>query len=448
MSVYVSLFKPSRSGLQIFLDRYQYLLSIFVTFVFFAEVPDYLGDESNILPINTLAWIIGCLILSLPFVGKIKTMPKPLVIAIGIYLLISILSFATLNANEASFQELRKRVLSVTFVCMMYILYEQRSLKQVQYAILAAVLMAIFNNFVELANPGIFSALNVGRPAGFYVNPTKTACALVLGMIFTINLIGKPYRWLYVLLIGIGILPTFTRGAILAWVICVAVMISRNYLSNKRRTVIIPTLILIAFLVVVNPLQLMSNYFSGGIDGSYSNVLDRLDQFQNPSVEDQSAKDRANVAKYAWKMFGDNPFWGHGLGSTHQWTVANVSTHNMYLYYMVDHGVIGLIFLPGVIFAVVYRNRGEEKTIIICYAIFMGLWGMFSHSVLDERYILLTFSLLAAMNNNQRQYSQYFANKFQLALPPAKSQLLLPPVRNQRALPPADYRKIFPPIDR
>jgi hypothetical protein len=112
---------------------------------------------------------------------------------------------------------------------------------------------------------------------------------------------------------------------------------------------------------------------------------------------------------------------------------------------MADNGIIGLIFLPGVIFAVVYGNKGEQKIVLMCYAIFMCLWGVFSHNVLEERYILSTFALLSALNTNQRWYLKYSPQNF-MALPPARAQFLLPPARNQRALPPANYQKVLPPL--
>jgi O-antigen ligase len=450
MSANISQLARSKSKFQTFLDRYQYILSIVVTFLFFSEIPDYLGDENKILPINTLTWINVCLVLSLPFIKKLRTIPKSLVIAMSVFLLVSFMSLVTINANDLAIQELRKRFLAVVFVCMMYVLYQQKSLKHIKYTILTVVLMSVANNFYELFNPGVFSNLNVGRPAGFYVNPTKTGCALLLGMIFTVNLFAKRYRLVYVLLVGLAILITFTRGAILGWIVCVGLMIVGRVLSDKPRSLIVPISIAIVLVATVNPLQLVGNYFSGGLTGSYSNVLIRLEQFQNPSLDDASARERNLVAKFAWKMFGDRPFWGHGLSSTNTWDVADVSTHNMYLYYMVDHGIIGLLFLPGAIFAVVYRNRGEEKIILLCYATFMSLWGLFSHNIFGERYILIPFALLSAMDVNARWYLKYNTRNFQLALPPARAQLVLPPARSRRSLPPVSVvpnrkRLLLPP---
>ncbi len=451
MSINVSQLVLRRSNLQSFLDRYQYILSIAATFLFFSEIPDYL-DVTKMLPVNPLSWIIVFTILALPFARKIRTMPKPMVVAMSIYLVVSILSLATVAAGEAAIQDFRNKVLSVFFVCLMYVIYEQKSLKQVKYAILVAVLMAVCNNFYELSNPQAFSELNPGRPGGFYINPTKTGAALMLGMLLTVNEIKKPLRLLYVMFVGIGIMLTFTRGAILGWVISVVLLIAGRVFTNQRRKVVLPLLLLVTLLAIADPLTALTNYFSGGTDGSYWNVLNRLEQFQSPSLDDDSAKERKTVAKEAWQMFGEHPFWGNGLGSTNsspstKWS-GRVSTHNMYLYYMADNGIIGLLFLPGAILAVVYQNNGEPKIILICYAIFMGLWGIFSHNVLEERYILSNFALVAAMNTNYIRYFKYSPQNFQLALPPASAQFLLPPARHQRALPPANYQKTLPPIQK
>ena len=441
MSINLSGIIPPKSKIQIFIDRYQYLISILATFLFFTEIPDYLSGV-NILPLNPLAWIGIFTVLSLPFFKKIVSMPRPLVIGLILYLSIAIISLATMSSDEESMQDFRLRVLSVFFICLMYVIYEQKSLNQIKYALIAAALLAVLNNFIELANPGIFSDLNVGRPAGFYINPTKTGAALVLGMLLGINVIKKPFRWLFVLIIGLGIICTFSRGPILGWVVCLPLFIGAKVLSDRRRTVVMPILILIAVAVIANPLTLLTNYFSGGTDGAYWNVLNRLEQFQSPSLEDDSSKERKSVAREAWYLFGNSPFWGNGLASTRKWTVADVSTHNMYLYDLADHGIIGLLFLPGAIFAVVYQNKGEQKVILIGYAIFMSLLGVFSHNVLEERYILISFSLLAAMNTNQRRYLSYsLGGNMMMALPPAKAQFLLPPARTQRMLPPAAYQK-------
>ena len=420
-------FAPKKNKTQVFLDRYQYILSMVATFLFFSDLPDYILS-SGLAPLPPLVWIWVFVILSIPFAKKILTMPKPLTIAMIVYMLISVLSLVFINGDEVSMQEFRNRALSVLFVCLMYVLYEQRSLRHIKYVILAVMLMNVTNNLLELlVNPKLFVDLGSGRPAGFYVNPNKAGCAFILGLIVTISIVKQQYRWFYILFVGVGCISTFSRGSILGWLICLLFLIMGRVLSEKRRSAIVPTIVLVLFLIVLNPVQTFSGYLQGGSDSSWD-VLNRLEQFQNPSLEDDSANERKAVVRFAWVMFAGHPFLGNGLGSTKKWTVSEVSTHNMYLYYMTDHGIIGVIFLPGAIFAVIYRNRGEQPVIILCFIVFMSLWGIFSHNVLEERYILSIFALFAAMTTNQNWYLKYTNRNFQQPLP-INRQLILPPTR-------------------
>jgi O-Antigen ligase len=440
-------FVSQKSRSQIFLDRYQYLLSIAATFLFFSNLPDYLASTA-ILPFNALDWIIVFTILALPFVKKIVTIPKPLAIWMTIYLLISLLSLITISSDEISMREFRTRVLSILFICVMYVLYEQKSLQHIKYVILVVVLMSIGNNLFELLNPRVFTELNVGRPAGFYVNPNVAGCGLMLGMIFSIDVIKKPYRWLYLAIIFTGILATFSRGSILGWIICTLFLTIGRALSDKRRTILISTFSLILLLAIANPFKNLSDYFGSGETASLD-ILERLEQLQNPSeIEDDSSKERKAVVGFAWIMFGNHPFWGNGVASTQKWTVSEVSTHNTYLAHMADHGIVGIIILPGAILALTWRNRGEPNVQILCFAVFVSLWGIFSHNVLEERYILVTFALLAAMNTSQRWYLKYSYDNFQAAQAPENAKPILPPPRKQQGIGSMPDRPILPPDRR
>lgn len=427
----IEQFNQPRSTLKVLADRYQYILSIFATFLFFSDFPDYVFI-AKLTPIVPLVWIGGIAVLSLPFIKKAGNIPKPLLAWMVFYSAISLLSLMTVSADEISFTDFRAKILSVLFIVLMYAMFQQKSITHIKITILLVVLMSVGNNIFELLNPRIFTEVNVGRPAGFYVDPNKAGCALMLGMLMSITVIKKSYRWILVLIAGIGIMATFSRGAILGWVVCTVLLIGGRVICDKRRKIVLPALLLIIFLASINPLKLMTDYFKGEPSGANWDIVNRLEEFQNPTLSEDSAMDRQAVAAGAWLMFGNSPFWGNGLASTRKWMISDVSTHNMYLYFMADHGVIGVLFLPGAIFAVIYHNRGEQRTILLCFAVFLSLWGLFSHEVLAERYTLSSFALLAAMNTNQRWYLKYTNRNFQVAPSLSRASLFLPPARSQK----------------
>ena len=53
--------------------------------------------------------------------------------------------------------------------------------------------------------------------------------------------------------------------------------------------------------------------------------------------------------------------------------------------------------LPVLVLAVTWGASGEARQIGLTFAVFMLFIGFFSHNVLDERYCLMMFSLMAAM---------------------------------------------------
>ncbi len=460
ISVLNQFVKP-KTRFQVLLDRYQYLLSIAATFLFFSHLPDYLYT-APIIPVPPLAWIGALTFLSLPFIKKAANIPKPLLAWMIFYLLISMLSLMTVSGDELSFTDFRAKALSVLFIVLMYVLYQQQSVRHLRYTMIAVVILSTINNLMELLSPRLFSELNVGRPAGFYIDPNQSGCAILLGMLLGLPVIRKQYRWILILVAGIGIMTTFSRGAILGWLISTLIMIFGRMLSDSRRKIIVPAILLIIFLVSINPHRLLSDYFKGDTSGANWDIVNRLEEFQNPTetAKEDSAVSRQAVAAGAMVLFSNHPFWGNGLASTRKWMVADISTHNMYLYYMADNGILGILFLPGAIFAVVYRNKGENGTILICFAVFITLWGLFSHEVMAERYTLASFAFLAAMNTNEKWYLKHAnqgnrivpgLSRAQRLLPPGGdlrgARLLLPPGRTkqeaQRLLPPARNQKFI-----
>lgn len=212
-------------------------------------------------------------------------------------------------------------------------------------------------------------------------------------MIFSVSLLQPIYRLPFVSIIGIGVLLTFSRGAILGWLVTVIIFtITRVLHLNKLLYWVLGVGTIIISLGSQWSEELLQNLSLN------QNSLERISWFQNVSTSDSedSADSRLEVAQLAWQMFTQHPIFGNGIASTLTWNM-NISTHNIYLYYMADHGFLGALILPVLVYAVIQDARGETKYIGLAFAAFILLWGLFSHNILEERYILIMFSLMAAM---------------------------------------------------
>ncbi|WNN90833.1 O-antigen ligase family protein [Gloeocapsopsis dulcis] len=270
-----------------------------------------------------------------------------------------------------------------------------------RYAILFVGALAVLNNIYELLNPLIFSGLNdTGRPAGFYVDPNRSGCALVLSMIFSTEILPQKYRPYLISFIGLGILLTFSRGAILGWILVTLIFIKKRVISKHQ---IVYWLIAVGVLVV--GLGFLSSEFVNINQLPYG-IRERLEWFENPTGSEHSADSRMDILIAGWQLFLQSPLWGNGIASTIEWSFG-ISTHNMYLFYMTDHGFLGILILPLLVYAVTRNSRGESQYIALAFATFIILWGIFSHTVIEDRFILLSFALMATLSVTSQQEEKY-----------------------------------------
>ncbi|MBC1237708.1 O-antigen ligase [Nostoc sp. 2RC] len=381
---------------------YQCALAIAAILAFFTDINSYLYT-SGIVSQPPLFWILGFAVASIPLIfSRDKYIPTSLILWCFGFIFVSLLWFVLFpGSGELAFEELRKRLLAVIFLIAMAFIFSRNPTIHylTRWAIFLAVLITVFNSIYEFFNPAAFNALgNGGRVTGFYLNPNSNGCALILGMIFSVSILQPIYRLPFVYLVGIGVFLTFSRGAILGWLITVIIFTVAGVLHFNK---ILYWILGIGTFIISLGSQWWQELLQN-LDLN-ANSLERIAWFQNISTSDSedSADSRLEVAQLAWQMFMKHPFFGNGIGSTLTWNVE-ISTHNIYLYYMADHGIIGVLILPVLVYGAIRHARGETKYIGLAFAVFILLWGLFSHNVLEERYILILFSLMAGMTEGSK----------------------------------------------
>lgn len=379
-----------------------------VTFLIFSNVVDYLR-EANITSLNMVYLFLFTAIFALYMVFK-KLDFSFLSMKINwwiIFYLCVILLWFILPHNEFSIEELRRKILSILslFIFMIFIFYDNEETSTVRYAVLFTTLISVFNNIYEFIDPFAFfpidSTIGVfGRSAGFYLNPTISGGAIVLGVILSLSIVPKVYRMWYIFFSFIGVFLTFSRSAIVGFVLVYLIMTLKKQLHFKY-LVFIP---IILFTVISLSLPFLINYVETTYGRDSGNIINRTMWFVAPSAhKDYSQSERQAVAEKAFKMFAENPFLGDGLGSTIHWD-ARVSTHNIYLTNMAEFGLLGVLIYPLLIYFIIQKARHESKTTAFVFAIFTLFIGFFSHNILDEFYFLFAFSLMANMSYKSREY--------------------------------------------
>ncbi|AFY52860.1 O-Antigen ligase [Rivularia sp. PCC 7116] len=394
---------------------YKCFLAIFAIFLFYSHLDIYLYESGSFpTPLTTLRIFF---LLSAPiFVSYIshsfKYLSKPLIIWCFFYISISVIYLTHFtNWSEIAIQELDTRILSVIYLVTMHLIFSEHSMVQ-KVAIWAIAVIAIVttvNNFIELTNPDFFGGVNTtGRPAGFYLNPNIAGGSLICSMIFCVSIIPRKLRLPFIFIVGIGAFMTFSRGAILSWILMVIFFSYKKIISLKKvffgigfigaLQIFLGSALLITTLEEMNILN--------------DNIAGRLVWFQDPSSRDaDDDTSRLDIVEVGWYRFLKSPIIGNGIGTTHSWS-AGLSTHNIYLNLIIDHGFLGILIMPLLVYATIKGAYGKVKDISFIFAGFILLWGIFSHNVLDERYMLTTFSLMAAMTmQSQFDKSVFMENR-------------------------------------
>lgn len=383
---------------------YPRLLAVAAVWIFFTSLSLYLFLAEYVSS-PPLYWMIGFGIVATPYCfshRSIVALRQSLLArwCYGFLMISGLWLIFQPPPSEMAWQEFQTRVLSVLFILTLTCVFSREGAQLwARYVMLAAVLMAVAFNLYELFKPRSFSIV-MGRSAGLYMNPNQCAVALILGMIICLGLLPHRYRAIFVVLVGLGVLLTLSRSAIIGWVITFVILIKTGQVNLARSLLIVGMLMAVMAAAAVWQWSGIE-YQLEDLGVLNANTAMRLDWFNNMDASDSSATERKEVAELGWEMFAESPVVGHGVGASIDWGHER-SSHNEYLNMMVDHGMIGFFILPLLTLAATWRARGETRQISFAFTVFILYFGFFSHNILNERPVLMVFTLLSSMAVSSR----------------------------------------------
>jgi len=378
------------------LEWYRKFLVVFSVAIFFTSVCDFTEKYG----INALTWIMVMGVLTAPVLAQAMFEARyrwqPLLVWGFGYLMISVVWYYPATQTASDFRQIRLRFLSVIFLFLMLFLFNRpRDVLLARKAVAFGVLFGVSLNVYELFHPMTFSTVP-GRSSGLYPNVNQTGCALMLGMILSKDIVPKRWRVPYCVLAGVGILTTFSRAAILGWIVVMGYGAVRSGVSiRKISQALIALGVVFAFFT--------SSYWQNvSLEleqrGTLNvDVMQRLQFFSQGNTQDASANERRALATYALHLFEQKPLFGWGTGTDRELDGFALGTHNIYLALMVDHGIAGLLIMPWLYVAIIWGCRRKVFDVAMPYVLFLVLWGFFSHNVLEERFTLLTVALTGSM---------------------------------------------------
>ncbi|MEL6927022.1 MAG: O-antigen ligase family protein [Cyanobacteria bacterium J06600_6] len=396
-----------------FIILYQGFLAIAAILIFFTGIDIYLQNFTSLLPLHwMLAFLAASLPLGLSLTRRLDSLSKPVLFCALGYIVLSLLSIL-IQSTLPELQYLENQYRTLIFLGLMLVIFAYHPLvaKWTKLTVLGVTLVNALMYIYEFFNPLAYRLEQIapGRSSGFYQDSNTAGISLILGMIFTIDLIKPKYRLFYALFIFLGLAPTFSRGAIVGWVMVVGILVFRKFVPRYQISLL---LVFFTVAIIILSSQLKNLAYIKNADGDnlfQQDTLERVEFLINPFAQkDSSQKSRISHIEKAWKKFAERPFFGNGLGSgedpsTISQTGIAQRSHNTYLDFMVEFGFLGAFIFPSILIACVYQAEGEFKKQGIAFALFLFSQGFFSHTLMSEFTSLTAYAIMSNLSRHSKQ---------------------------------------------
>lgn len=280
--------------------------------------------------------------------------------------------------------------ITIVSVCTIYLITATKSVRLVVAALTLLAVMVSIINVWDFASP-TFSKVP-GRAAGLYENPTIAGNVLVLMMPIAVLSVRPRLRLWFCLLCGLGVLATFSRGVWIVWCVGFGLLVYFNVVHIPVRR---SQKLLLGLIVVVVFLGFL---FSGGM-GHLAETIG-LDSYLTENtkarlgigaevISGYSVEQRVGLVWYSFQQWAEAPLLGHGLSATQSWGLQ-YRPHNMFLLFLVEGGIFGLIVFLSLFFVIGLR----KNTIVLIFAVQYAVSSMFTHNNLEQPAVLMLLSLV------------------------------------------------------
>jgi len=258
--------------------------------------------------------------------------------------------------------------------------------------LIVSILMSLEGFFYY--NFGQFNIASGARADGFFGNPNHASLILSLSyaMITQIeqsNLIKRiRFSRFLPLIVFIAIAASFSKGSMIGFII---LFIYFALYDNK------------SFPIYLIPIfSLFFIFFDGIIYYLEFNELvhrNSLSRVFSQSTFFDSLDSRLQVIPYALNEFSKNPLFGNGVGYNFIWSF-DYASHNIFLLYMVDLGIIGLMIISYFIYQI-------YKIYPPFFLLFL-VGCFFNHNILSvvEFYVLVAILTIVKDLKTELDYSK------------------------------------------
>lgn len=239
------------------------------------------------------------------------------------------------------------------------------------------------------------------RGAGFAENPNNAALRLIFLLIAVLRFVNnKRVAILFSLASFLLVFLTLSRSGVIILLGTVFVLLPAKF-STLRKVTQLPIRIfralpvfIVLLLVLSKLLIILPDYFPAF---EHRAAMERIQQISGKgSLVNDSDVDggRINIFKDYLELYLDN-IMGYGTGYSLNRDFYDKATHNMFLRFAIDYGIIGVVAL----FMFLYRFLRQSVSLNHFYMLTLMLAGLiacfFTHSLFENRTFIIVFSFLS-----------------------------------------------------
>jgi len=317
-------------------------------------------------------------------------------------------------------------LLVIVFILKMIFYTNKHQIRLLFFLVLAGAFAAsVAVYFYLVGNPDfliIKNELNKAAASGFFINRTVYSCFLVLCFLSGVeylkkidhygksnknNFFYKIYIRIFILLITIGIITSFSRLGNFLFVSVITLYILKEFFSKKKKN----NFILISLLsIVILDIFILGFYFgSDELIRRYSFLQSEINYYSLSSSEPNTFNtSRGTMAKFAFSEFKKFIFFGYGLGgfeNLFQINFVNSTTKYSSLYashahsdlieFIGEFGLIGsaLIILSLKSFCTDKKNFLFKNFLLLYLLIFILIFDFSLHIPVVQLLFVILFSI-------------------------------------------------------
>ncbi|HIP27496.1 MAG TPA: O-antigen ligase domain-containing protein [Flavobacteriaceae bacterium] len=242
-----------------------------------------------------------------------------------------------------------------------------------------------------------------GRASAVFLNANIAGGASVLLLILGIDMIPKKLRFIFIIILFLGVFFTMSRSNIMIFILTLIIMFFQKKLYASHLLIILTFVILFFTWLTTGGFDTLSDKYNLEVS---QNMKSRVNFFANNKSSDTGdMNERREVLSTAIGMYTSNPIFGTGYASTRLWDY-NVSPHNTLAMHWADYGIFGILLIPLMFFfssvnIFKYGNRNQRHLAFLIITYFL-LSCFFSHNMLEQPLQIAPIIMLSVIGHKVR----------------------------------------------